>query len=72
MSSVSSPRACRAAVRGNRTARIVAGTKKPTRANADEAPYAPASSAEKRAFTTRMSMCVRRAIPTRPTPTGAR
>ena len=37
MSSVSSPRAWRAAVRGKTTARIVAGRKKATRANADAA-----------------------------------
>jgi hypothetical protein len=48
MSSVSSPRACRAAVRGKSTVKIVAGRKNATRANAEAAAYAPASSAEKR------------------------
>ena len=72
MSSVASPRAWRAAVRGMRTERMVAGRKKPTRAKAEAAAYAPASFAEKRALTTRMSTCVSRAIPMRPTATGQR
>ena len=51
---------------------MVAGRKKPTRAKAEAAAYAPASFAEKRALTTRMSTCVSRAIPMRPTATGQR
>jgi hypothetical protein len=71
MSAESSPRACLAAVRGKRTARIVAGRKNATRAKAEAAAYDPASS-EKRALTTSRSTFVRTAMPMRPTTTGQR
>ena len=47
---VSSPRACRAAVRGKARAGSRPAGRKPTRANAEPQPYAPASSPENRAF----------------------